>query len=514
MSKLGFCERLIHLERKLISFHDRPYLPKIYASEKRNLVLRCSRQTEKSTFLANTILYEACINPGISMLLVTPRFEQALTFCRARLLPCLEQSPLIRRRLIGPGGGGIRITHMTFANGSQLFVRAAFLNADSCRGLSVRRLFVDEYQDIAPNNLPVLQETLSHAKDGRTFLTGTPKSIDNHLEAAFSASTANEWTIACEQCNKGVVLDEGCLGPHGIVCPGCQKPIDPRKGKWVPRNPQSTWGDGFWICHPMVPWLNYDEILDRLRGYDLVRFKNEVMGIPSTLGDHLVTREELEACCEEYPMARSLGEIPPKHRDQLIAGLDWGGGGVARTVLVIGFMRSDYKFQIVRMERFAAREDPNWILAEVARRCQEFNVRFIGADGGGSGHVYNRLLLDKLYNSRRQLFGILYSAAGQAPRPDGMLWKWTVGRSRSIGAVFSRVKKQMIIFPSVQESGTFLDEFACETFEYDDDMRSGRFVHPETMPDDALHATNYALLVGVHLFQGQRRLVEDYSDYY
>ena len=511
MSKFDFCERLIYLDRKLISFDDRPYLPAIYAASGRNLVLRCSRQTEKSTFLANTIIYEACTNPGISMLLVAPRFEQALTFCRARLLPSLEQSPLIRRRLIGSSGSRLRIQDMTFANGSQLFVRAAFLNADSCRGLSVRRLFVDEYQDIAPNNLPVLQETLSHAKDGRTFLTGTPKSIDNHLEAAFSASTANAWTITCGQCKKGVILDERCLGPHGIVCPDCQAPIDPRQGRWVPRNPQSTWGDGFWICHPMVPWINYDEILDRHRVYDLVRFNNEVMGIPSTLGDHIVTRQELEACCGSYPMAKSPADVPERYRNYIIAGLDWGGGGTSRTVLVLGFMRTDFKFQICRMEKFAARENPNQILTEVARRCKQFNVRLIGADGGGNGHVYNRLLLDRL-QGRHNLCAILYSASGQAPRQDGMLWKWTVGRSRSIGAVFSRVKKKLVIFPNVQDSGSFLDEFACEVLEYDDDQRAGRFVHPETMPDDTLHASNYALLLGVRLFRGQKSHMEDYSD--
>ena len=392
------------------------------------------------------------MNPGITMLLVSPRFEQARMFCHTRLLQCLDDSPLIRRKLVGSRTRQLRITHMTFANGSQLFVRAAFRTADSCRGLSVRRLYIDEYQDIAPNHLPVLQETLSHAKDGRTILAGTPKSIDNCLEGAFSASTRNEWTINCEKCQKGVILDERCLGEHGIVCPDCQVPIDSRLGQWVPRNPQSTWGDGFWICHPMVPWLNYDKILDRQRLYDLALFKNEVLGLPSTLGDHLVTRQELEACCENYPMAKSLADVPELYRNYIIAGLDWGGGGTSRTVLVLGFMRTDFKFQICRMEKFAAQEDPSRILTEVARRCQQFNVRLIGADGGGVGHVYNRLLLDKL-QGRHLLYAILYSASGQAPRQDGMLWKWTVGRSRSIGVVFSRVKKKMVIFPNVRESG-------------------------------------------------------------
>ena len=59
-------------------------------------------------------------------------------------------------------------------------------------------------------------------------------------------------------------------------------------------------------------------------------------------------------------------------------------------------------------------------------------------------------------------------------------------------------------------AGSFLDEFACEVLEYDDDQRSGRFVHPETMPDDTLHATNYALLMGVRAFQGQKSNMECY----
>jgi hypothetical protein len=510
MGKLEFCRNFVYLDGRPITFEDRPYLPAIYASQKRNLVLRCSRQTEKSTFLANTIIYEACTNPGISMLFVAPRLEQARTFCHSRLVPCLKESPLVRRNLLRATTHP-PITNMAFENGSQLYVRAAFLSADSCRGLSVRRLFVDEYQDIAPNNLAVLQETLSHAKDGRTFLTGTPKLIDNHLEGAFSVSTANEWTITCQKCNKGVILDQRCLGSHGIVCPKCQKAIDPRNGAWIPRNPQSAWGDGFWICHPMVPWLNYDEILERQRVYELARFKNECLGLPSSLGDHVVTRAELELCSEKYAMASAPAHVPPLYRDYLIAGLDWGGGGTSRTVLVLGFMRTDFKFQIVRMERFAAQEEPNRILAEVAQRCQHFNVRLIAADGGGNGYIYNRLLHDKL-SGRGILYAILYSESGQAPRPDGVLWKWTVGRSRSLGGVFSRIKKQMIIFPNVRESGSFLDEFACELFQYDDDQRSGRFTHPETMPDDALHATNYALLVGVRGFQGQKSHMEDYSD--
>jgi hypothetical protein len=53
----------------------------------------------------------------------------------------------------------------------------------------------------------------------------------------------------------------------------------------------------------------------------------------------------------------------------------------------------------------------------------------------------------------------------------------------------------------VADVGSFLDEFACEVAEYDDQQRTIKYTHPETQQDDALHATNYALLAGVFTYQ-------------
>ena len=187
----------------------------------------------------------------------------------------------------------------------------------------------------------------------------------------------------------------------------------------------------------------------------------------------------------------------------MIAGIDWGGGGTSRTVVVIGFMRSDYVFQVCRYDHFSANEDPDRIINEVAHRCQHYSVQWIGADGGGNGHVLNRLLLDRL-NRPHTMYAILYSASDQEPRQDGILWKWTVNRSATIGALFSRVKKRKIMFPSVNETGSYLDEFACEVAEYDDINRTVKYSHPEPLQDDAMHATNYALLVAIRMFAHNR----------
>jgi hypothetical protein len=482
-------------------------LPAIYAGTGRNLVIRASRQVEKSTYLVNTIIHEACTKPGISILFVTARMEQVGTFTHTRLLPAIEESPLIRRRLLGRGKPKMAVSRMRFANGSQLYARAAFHSADAARGLSCQMLLIDEFQDIAAGDLPVLQEVMSHARNGRTILTGTPKSVDNHLEAMFRLSTANEWTVDCLACGKPVIMDERALGPRGIACLDCQAPLDPQQGRWVARHPQATWGDGFWINHTMVPWLNYDEILDRQRTYDPVRFKNEVIGLPTTLGEHVVTRAELEACCHDVAMAASFDAIRPDAHRHLVAGIDWGGGAHSRTVVTIGYMRSDFAFQILRFDMFAAREDPQRVLTEVASLCRRFHIRFIGADGGGNGHVYNRMLVDKL-GHECGLYALLYSSVEHEPARDGILWKWTVNRSATIGTLFARVKKGLLRFPRIQDCGSYLDEFACVVAEYDDHLRSVCYSHPETLPDDAMHACNYALILGIfesharHRFDG------------
>ena len=170
MGKLEFCKSFVHLDRKLIRFDDRPYLPAIYASDARNLVLRTSRQVEKSTFLVNTIVYEACTRPGIKMLFVCPRHEQAQVFSKSRLIPTIEQSPLVCRRLFGARRQNrIQVMNMQFANDSQLYLRAAFHSADPARGISADLLMVDEHQDVAAGALPVLQETLSHGTGNVRF---------------------------------------------------------------------------------------------------------------------------------------------------------------------------------------------------------------------------------------------------------------------------------------------------------------------------------------------------------
>ncbi len=432
MGLRNFCQNFIYLRNQPLSFAGRPYLDEIYQATERNLILRCSRQVEKSTMLCNRIIFEAIANPGINMIFICPRQEQAAVFIKSRLMPAIQQSPLICRALIGPRHRQLPVMNLCFHNHSQLSVRAAYHSADPARGLSGDLLFVDEFQDIASNTLPVLQETLSHSPNPRVILTATPKSQDNHVEAIFRQSTACEWHIPCPACEASSIPDTRIMGLDGLVCHSCRSPISAAAGRWVARHPQSNWGAGYWVNHLMVPWLQYPEILLRQETYHAPRFLNECLGLPTSLGDHLVTRAEMEACCTPQPMATRWSDVPDANQVCMLAGVDWGGGSRSATVVTIGYIRADKKFVVVRFEQLRAQEDPESTLNTVARLCSDFRVRYIAADGGGNGSVYNRLLGDKL-EWRVPLYAMMYAGTTQEPRQDGSLHQWTVDRTGTIG---------------------------------------------------------------------------------
>lgn len=498
MNPLEWCETFLHLRGRPISFDRRPYLPEIYGSRERRIVLRCSRQVEKTTFICNIVIFTAVRLPGVRIIVVFPRQEQATVFAKSRLMPVVSESPVIRKILIGDRVRKPQVTHMQFRNRSEIYIRAAYHSGDAVRGIDGDFLFIDEFQDIAGGDLPVLEETLSHSRHRRVLITGTPKSVENHLEDVFRRSTAREWLVPCV-CGQRVFLDEKVLGPAGPVCPDCSERIDPSTGLWVPRNPGSNWGDGFTINHLATPWLSYPELLERFESYDPALFRNECLGLPSNLGDHLVTREEVEACCSERRMAESWDDVPAAGRSCLVAGIDWGGGASSRTVLVIGYLQDD-RFIVVHIERYQVREEPDEILRLVSAGCRRFRVRYVAADAGGNGSIYNNLLLKELTGLERMV-GITYAVADQQPQQyKGRLHRWSIGRTPSLGMVFTRIKNRRLDLPRLEDSSPFLDEIWCETAEYDDSQRTIRYTHPETQPDDVLHAINYGSTLARYIF--------------
>lgn len=357
---MNFARRFVFLKpREPLRFDERPYLPAIYAAYPRDVVLRCSRQVEKSTFIANSILFELATKPGRAICYVAPRQQQSHLFSRERIGRTILHSPLLLARLRNYSQAKIPVADIEFANGSVLYIRSAFRDADSARGISIQSLYLDEFQDLSPDARTVLKEAMSHFKDARLVLAGTPKLIENPLEEAFLASTQNSWTMRCRNCGRQNLPDLSIFGARELQCAQCRQALDMREGEWIAKNPHASM-QGFWINHLMVPWHDFAGLLTRQVEYDEVRFRNEVLGLPTTLGDHVISLAELESCCGNWGNLQSNQELNPALRAQLVAGVDWGGGGAASTAVCVGYLNpQDRNFYVIHFRNSAVERIPS-----------------------------------------------------------------------------------------------------------------------------------------------------------
>lgn len=166
-------------------------------------------------------------------------------------------------------------------------------------------------------------------------------------------------------------------------------------------------------------------------------------------------------------------------------------------MIVIGFLRSDYVFQVCYPEQFAPAEDPSHTLTEVAGRCRRYPGPL---DWGRRRRTRSRVQPTSSRSAGAYPgLGILYSESNKEPRRDGALLKWTVNRSAVIGCVRSRQEADTCP-PAIGRGRAILDQSSCEIAEYDDHKRSIKYTHPETQQDDALHATVYAILTAIYVW--------------
>ncbi len=157
------------------SFDGRRYLREPYNTAARRLLLKCARQTEKSTMLGNKALAYCGINYGFKVLYVSATATQAQVFSVDRLKEPIdisdELSYLIDSRL------SQNVLFKQFKNRSQVRIRYAFLNADRC-------LHGDSRVQLADGTLRTIKEL---AEDGGSYavITATKEG------APYSATATN-----------------------------------------------------------------------------------------------------------------------------------------------------------------------------------------------------------------------------------------------------------------------------------------------------------------------------------
>ncbi|MBC8410373.1 MAG: phage terminase large subunit family protein [Rhodobacteraceae bacterium] len=199
--KSDFAESFLHLNGHLLSLDDYPHLRAIYNSQHKKLVLQFSRQTAKSTTLANMMITNSVIHPYFKTLYISPSVDQTKVFSHDRVNPALEGSPFLKQHYLSTSLVQ-NVFMKQLLNGSRMYLRYAYLDADRIRGYSADMCLFDEMQDQLEDNIGVIEETMSRSLHKRSMYVGTPKRTIGPLADRWDHSTQNEWMSKCSGCNK------------------------------------------------------------------------------------------------------------------------------------------------------------------------------------------------------------------------------------------------------------------------------------------------------------------------
>ena len=485
------------------SFDGRKYLLPIYDTEARRVLLKFGRQSEKSTYLGNSLLMYSILRRHFRSLLVTPTQAQTETFSRDKLAKIITDSKKIRR--FAPGIQSV--FRKVFSTGSEIDLRYAFLHADRTRGIpKVDLLAIDEMQDILAEVIPIVEETQKHSSYRMKRYSGTPKSVDNTIAVYWHRySTQYEWVMPCDHHTPRhwIVAGLDNIGKKHLICERCGNQIYPahpearwasmRSKAWLDSPPIALPFEGYRIPQIITPWVDWGEILGSRDTYTVAQFYNEVLGMEYDSGEKLIAREALQACSGSYTLEQ--GELLAKRSPLLWMGIDWGSDGESKTVVTIGGYFGG-KFAYVYMKRFIGEESTFVkMMPIISGLIHKYNPRHVGVDYGGG--------LDRNDDLIRE-FGIQriirYQYAGNKKLYfDNSLMRWMVNRTEALMAFINGINRgNEFEFPKWEcWEYPFAQDLLSVFKEYNESRRCIQVNRTPGATDDTLHSMLYCFLASM-----------------
>jgi len=188
-------------------FQMRPLFASVLPQD---ITFKTGRQISKTTSNGAQSILFADINPFHNVLHVAPLHIHIERFSTDYVAPLIEHSP-VKSRLVTKHSKKAMLQR-SLKNGSNLIFTFAFHDCTRTRGISANLLKYDEYQDLDPSFEPIINQTLAagymksvainpdKASQPGIMRFGTPLTMDNGLEQAWSRSSQAEWCIVCRKC--------------------------------------------------------------------------------------------------------------------------------------------------------------------------------------------------------------------------------------------------------------------------------------------------------------------------
>ena len=484
----------------------REYLLPIYDGLHQNIVLKTARQVEKSTMLKNRHITYSTLYDFFRSLYVAPTGKQVKNFSNDRLKKTIDSSELIKKYYTDNQTTD-QVYEKGFTNESTIFLRSVYRSPDSVRGISADMVNIDEYQDIISEAIPVIKEVMTTSEHELFMATGTPKTLDNHLEKLWQESTQNIWLIPCKNCGTHNRLDkdpDGVVSKHGLICKKCSSSISTKDGFWYSLNPESRFA-GYHISQLQTgriqrkkKWQTFYH--EKFLKYKRSKLMNEVYGLSYDNADKPISINDLQRIAKGEWMETLDFNITRKC--QLYMGVDWGENKGSFNVAVVGGFK-DNTFQIFYIKKFDHKEsaDPDYIIQRLSKIFDDFKCTIMVCDHG-AGHKEN-LRLQKILG-RDKVWEIYHSANKKRT------WDWdenrsmyVVNRSKAMANVIFPIQNENMIIPKwkymkkeVGEQRGLYEDFTSLTAEYSERLRRIKYDHDS--PDDIMQATVYSKF-GAHI---------------
>jgi hypothetical protein len=522
---------MFYVDGKPLSLEDYPMFGAIYDGKYPRLLLKTGRQVAKSTTLACFMIAESIAISPFKTFYISPSQEQTRKFSHTRVAKILAYSPDLRRGFVGPESIDNVLLRM-LSNGSELAFTYALDDPDRARGYSADRCCFDEVQDILYEAvIPVIEECMAASKYQYSAYCGTPKTMENTIEFLWSQSTQTEWCMRCDGCNKFTFIDScKAIGKTGPICLSCGKNLNPRRGQWVDMATDKAAAiKGFHISQAIMPMnvpaayqpgsVDYEGAVERWGKflykmesplYGESRFLNECIGVSTSTGVRLLTKEALEALCDEsHEMTRLPLPLSKEGIVRTVAGVDWSGGGgevrgseglfKSRTVLHISGQMPDGRLKTLYYKIFPNGHATGWI-DEIVELCNAWGVNMLVGDAG-EGALGNSYLKQRLGDHR--VTQIRYMALSKPVDWNPNTLTYHADRTTLIDSFAKFLLHKQVVYPKLMQAKPAIDDILNV---YEEVTAAGRKVwrHSPTAPDDCLHAQLFAWFAWMILTQSFR----------
>lgn len=475
-----------------------------------------ARQLGKSYSIAADGFMLPALIPNFHVGFIQPRHDQIKRFNKTIMAPMIRGCYFKQQLIEHKYEASFQIRPLR--NGSNIYMDFCYIDPDRIRGMSgVCGLFLDEYQDLAWDHIPVIREVMSASElFGFTVGTGTPKTTDGTMGKSWELSSQAEWCVVCPACHKDNVPHPdqdlwNMIGDDGLVCSKCARALDTARGRYVHAHPERRWTyPGRHLSQMIHPVHNstpakWHMIKDKMHHYPKARLLNEVIGVPCDEAVKLITVKDVRnASIGSNPKLEEAIRLRGRYASVSL-GIDWSGGGnLSESYTVIGAIgllpggegRVDNFF----LERIPHGVQPEAEAHRVLHLFRALGCDFVGHDYCGAGNL-REVMLVQMGMPQGRLFPFSYASMPSrdiisfSPNTENTRMSYMLDKARSLAVMAAAIKagKLRLVAGGDDLEAPVYD--LCNLVEDPRETDRGGTIYLITRaagrPDDGAHAINY-----------------------